>query len=160
MAEACYMSLKAKGVDIKGESTVTSLGRENTIECMKFEHLVHTSHEKSTGMGTGRRTHTPVVISKRIDKSTPLLYKALVNNEPVDAVIKFFRPNPTGDGTTEQFYTIELQKGRILQVKTLLPNVFDPNTANQPIWEEVSIVYQTITWTYTNGGITHMDQWQ
>jgi type VI secretion system secreted protein Hcp len=160
MAEGCYMKLKARGVEIKGESTVTSMGRENTIECLKFEHLVHTSQEKGAVMATGRRTHTPVVITKRIDKSTPLLYKALVNDEEVDAVIRFFRPNPNGDGTTEQFYTIELQKGRILQIKTLLPNVFDPSTANQPIWEEVSIVYQTIIWTYTNGGITHMDQWK
>ncbi len=154
------MKLKAKGQEIKGESSVTSLGRQDTIECLKFEHVVHTSGEASSGMSTGRRVHTPVVVTKRIDKSTPLLYKAMVNNESVDAVIQFFRPNPTGDGTTEQFYTIELKSGHISQIRTVLPNVFEPSTANQPIWEEVSIVYRTITWTYTNGGITHMDQWQ
>jgi type VI secretion system secreted protein Hcp len=136
------------------------MGREDTIECLKFEHLVHTSHETGSGMATGRRTHTPVFVTKRIDRSTPLLYKALVSNEVVDAVIKFYRVSLSGDGTTDQYYTIELQKGRILKIKTLLPPVYEPETAGDPFLEEVSIIYQTIVWTYTDGGVTHMDEWQ
>jgi type VI secretion system secreted protein Hcp len=157
MSDNCYLWLKANGMDVPGESTVSSMGRGNTIECWKFEHMVNTARESGSGMGTGRRVHTPVVLSKRIDKSTPLLYKALSQNEQVDAVIRFYRPSLAGAGVDENFYTIELKSGRISQIKSLLPDAFDEHSG--PMMEEVSIVYQTIIWTYTEGGITHMDEW-
>ena len=40
-----------------------------------------------------------VKILKRIDKSSPQLANALCANQVIDATFKFFRPNPTGDGT-------------------------------------------------------------
>jgi type VI secretion system secreted protein Hcp len=159
MAEACHLWLKANGVDIQGDSTVTSMGRENTIECLKFEHTVQTPRETGSGMATGKRVHSPITITKRYDRSTPLLYKALAQNEKIDATIKFYRPNPTGDGTTEQFFTIELKNGRISSIKSLLPYVLDPNTSMSPNLEEVSFVYQTIIWTYVPTGATHDDDW-
>jgi len=58
-------------------------------------------------MATGERTYEPIRIAKRIDKSSPLLAKALCNNEVIEATFKFYRPDPAGSGTQEHFYTIE-----------------------------------------------------
>lgn len=160
MAETVHLYLKANGTDIKGESTQTSLGREGSIECLYFEDSVRTAREKGTGMATGRRTYEPIVLRKRIDKSSPLLAKALCNNEVVEGTFKFFRPNPSGDGTTQQFFTIEFAEGRVASIKRTSPDTIDPASASEPPTEEVSFVFHTITWTYEDGGVTHTDNWR
>ena len=113
MAETVHLYLKANGTDIAGESTQTSLGRENSIECVEFQDSVRTAREHGSRAAVGRRVHAPIRIVKRIDKSSPLIAKALCRNERVDAEFKFFRPNPNGDGTTEQFFTVKLENGRV-----------------------------------------------
>lgn len=159
MAETVHLYLKANGQDIKGESVQVSLARKDSIECTFVETSVKTAREAGSGMATGRRQYEPLRIRKRIDKSTPLLYKALVENQKIDGVFKFFRPNPTGDGTTEQFYTIEIKDGRIAGIKQWVPDTIVPATSTEPPLEEVSFVFHTIVWTFTNGGITHQDSW-
>ena len=159
MAETVHLYLKSNGTDINGESTQTSLGRENSIECVYFEQGVITARESGSGMATGRRQYQPLMIRKRIDKSTPLLAKSLCNNEVIEGTFKFFRPNPTGDGTTEQFFTVVVKQGRINSQKLVNPDVIVPATATEPPLEEVSFVFHTIEWTYTNGGISHEDTW-
>lgn len=159
MAETVHLYLKANGTDIAGESTQTSLGRENSIECVYYKFNVKTAREAGSGMATGRRQYEPLLIRKRIDKATPLLMKALCENAVVDGVFKFFRPNPTGDGTTEQFYTVAFKQGRVASVQHVNPDVFNPVTNTEPPLEEITFVFHTISWTYTNGGVTHEDTW-
>lgn len=155
MAETVHLFLKANGKAIQGESTQRSLGRENSIECLSFEQEVITAREAGTAMATGRRQYNPLVVQKRIDKSSPLLMKALCKNEVVEGEFKFFRPSPTGDGTTQQFYTVKVERARISSIKQL---VTDTNSAQPPL-EEISFVFHTITWTYTDGGVEHTDRW-
>lgn len=159
MAETVHLYLKANGSDVQGESSQTSLGRENSIECVFFESGVRTAREAGSGMATGRRQYEPLLIRKRIDKSTPLIAKSLTENQVIEGVFKFFRPNPTGDGTTEQFYTIKITKGRIASQRQWVPDTIVPASSLEPPLEEVAFVFHTIEWTYTNGGITHQDTW-
>jgi type VI secretion system secreted protein Hcp len=159
MAETVHLFLKGNGFDIQGESTQTSIGRENSIECLSFKSSVLTVREKGTAIATGRRQHEPIVIHKRIDKSSPLLIKALCDNQVIEAEFKFYRPNPTGDGTTEQFYTIAFRRGRVSQIELISPDVIAPASTNAPPTEQVSFVFHTISWTYANGGVTHEDTW-
>lgn len=160
MAETVHLYLKANGTDIKGESTQTSLGREDSIECLYFEDSVRTAREKGTGMATGRRSYEPIVFRKRIDKSSPLLAKALCNNEVIEGTFKFFRPSPNGDGTTQQFFTIEIGEARIAHIKQVSPDVIDPVRTSEPPTEEIGLVFHTITWTYEDGGVQHTDNWR
>jgi type VI secretion system secreted protein Hcp len=157
MAENVHLYLKANGQDIQGESSQASLGRENSIECLYFEHAIQTPRQGGTGIATGRRQYDPIRIVKRIDKSSPLLVKALTQNQVIEGVFKFFRPSPTGDGTTEQFYTVTIRQGRIASFAQTTPETFDPDNTAVPELEEVSFVFNQISWTYTNGGITHED---
>jgi type VI secretion system secreted protein Hcp len=160
MAETVHLFLKANGEDIQGESTQTTVGRENSIECLSFRDSVRTAREAGSGMATGRRTYEPIVITKRIDKSSPLLARALCNNEVIEGVFKFFRPNPAGDGTTEQFFTVTIKEGRLSHVVRTSPDSFDPASAQRPPTEEVGIVFHTIGWTYTPTGAEHEDNWR
>jgi type VI secretion system secreted protein Hcp len=159
MAETVHLYLKANGTDVKGESSQTSLGRENSIECITYESSVETAREAGSGMATGRRTYKPIKITKRIDKSTPLLAKALVENTVVDGIFKWFRPKQSGDGTTEQFYTVTFKAGRISSLTQILPNTFDPASSKEPPLEVVEFVFHTISWTFNDGGVMHEDTW-
>lgn len=145
--------------EIRGDSTVSSMDREGTIEAFQLEHMVKVPTEVS-GMATGERSHAPIKIIKRIDQSSPLLHQALCNNEELEVAIKFYRPNPSGDGTTEHFYTIRLRQARVSSIKTVLPNTLDMSTVSAPAVEEVSFVFGTINWVYESNGIEFEDEWR
>ena len=159
-AEAVHLYLFANGQPIKGDSTQTSLGRQDSIECVYYDQKVSTARDASSGMVAGKRQYEPILIRKRIDKSSPLLVKALTQNQNVDGVFKFFRPSPSGDGTTQQFYTVAIKTGRIASIRQVVPDTIAPGSNTQPALEEVTFVFNTIRWTYTGGGITSEDTWR
>jgi len=159
MAESIHLYLKANGQDIQGESTQMSNGRENSIECVEFKDGVRTAREHGSRAAVGRRVHEPIAIIKRIDKSSPLLAKALCRNEKIDGEFKFFRPNPAGDGTTEQFFTVKIENGRVDSIERHSPNSFDPAESKNPPLETIKLVYAKITWIYTPTGAEFVDEW-
>lgn len=160
MAESIHFFLKANGQDIKGESTQTTLGREGSIECVEFRDGVRTAREHGSRAAVGRRVHEPISIQKRIDASTPLLAKALCRNEKIEGEFKFFRPNPAGDGTTEQFFTVKIEDGRIDSIERHSPNAFDPAESKNPPLETVKFVYAKITWIFNPTGAEYVDSWK
>jgi type VI secretion system secreted protein Hcp len=135
------------------------LGQQDSIECIFYEQVVNTAREAATGMATGRRTYEPLKIIKRIDKATPLIAKALCRNEVIEGKFLFFRPNPTGDGTTQQFYTVEIAKGRVAHQKQYVPDTTVGETVAEHPFEEVAFTFHTIKWTFTDGGVSHEDVW-
>ena len=160
MAETVHLYLTSNGETIEGESTQTSLGRENSTEALSFVDSVRTAREKGSASASGRRTYEPIVFRKRIDKSSPLIARSMCNNEVIEGTFKFFRPNPAGDGTTEHFFTVEFGEGRVASVRRVSPDVIDPASAAEPPTEEVSFVFHNITWTYEPTGASHHDNWR
>lgn len=158
MAESIYMSVKAqKQGDIKSE--VTTKGREGLIECVACETAMQSPRDQYSGAPTGKRQHKPFIVRKRVDKTSPLLSGALVTNETLTTVkLQFYRPK--GDGTSDQFFTIELTNAALSKQKIYLPFTLDPTLANLPALEELEFVFQKIVWTYTQGGITASDDWE
>ena len=159
MAMTVHIELLANGEKIDGDSTIESMDRADTIECLSFEDSVRTAREASTGIASGERTYEPLRVVKRIDKSSPLLAKALCQNEVIEATFRFYRPAPSGDGTTEHYFTIEIQEGRIGSITRISPDVIDPASANAPPTEEVTFVFGYIRWCYEPDGIEHIDHW-
>jgi type VI secretion system secreted protein Hcp len=159
MAETVHLKLKANGNDIKGESSQHDLERQDTIEIVEFWDKVYSAREKGSRSAVGRRVHDPIAFSKRVDSSSPLLAKALCNNEKIEGVFKFYRPNPAGDGTTEQFFTIKITNGRIDSIERHSPSAMDPASSETPLMEIVKVVFEEIEWTYEPKGIAHVDKW-
>ena len=159
MAMTVHLYLTANGTKIDGDSTIESLERADSIECLSFSDSVRTAREASSGLASGERTYEPIRIVKRIDKASPLIAKALCNNEVIEGTFKFFRPNPAGDGTTEHFFTVEIEEGRVGSVTRISPDTIDPASSNAPPTEEVSFVFGKIGWTFEPGGQSHIDHW-
>jgi type VI protein secretion system component Hcp len=51
------------------------------------------------------------------------------------------RPESSGDGDTEHFFTVEFQEGKISKIKRTSPDTIDPASATEPPMEEVTMCY-------------------
>jgi type VI secretion system secreted protein Hcp len=150
-AETVHLTLVGKNLGwIKGESAQESLGRKDTIECVAYTQMVVMEPDAKTGAAGEVRDHFPVTILKRIDKSSPALYRAWRTGEPCTATFRFFRPNPMGDGTTEQYYTVILKGARISALRREVPNTMEPAMAYFPPVERISFTYGEYYEVYTS----------
>lgn len=158
-----YMSIKGqKQGDIKG--SVTQKGREGKIMVIATDHQIVSPRDIASGLPTGKRQHKPLIITKEIDRSTPLLYNALVNNENLPMVqIQYWAPQikaASGVGSEVQYYTVTLTNANIASIRQAMPNNHDPALSNRSAYEEVSLTYQKIQWTWNDGGISAQDDWE
>jgi type VI secretion system secreted protein Hcp len=161
MALDAYMTLKGRvSGDIKG--SVTTPGHEGAIRVVAGQHEITSPRDAQTGLPTGKRQHKPFVVTKELDKSTPILYKVLATNESIASlVVKFMAPAPTGpSGATINDYTVTLTNASIADITFVMPSTVDATTSKSPELDRVSFTYQKIEWTWTEGGISASDDWE
>ncbi|MBN8525146.1 MAG: Hcp family type VI secretion system effector [Planctomycetes bacterium] len=158
MALNAYLRLKGqKQGDIKG--SVTQKGREGSIAVIAVTHDIISPRDTASGLPTGKRMHKPFVITKELDKSSPLLYSALVNNENISSwELQFWQPSATG--AEKQHYTVKLTNANIASIGFRMLNNKDPNLSRFAEFEEIAFTYQKIEWTWIDGGIMAMDDWE
>jgi len=158
MALNSYLKLAGqKQGDIKGG--VTQKGREGNILVMAFNHGITTPRDAATGLPTGKRMHRPFVITKEIDKSSPLLYSALVNNENLTTwELSCFGAKT--NGAEIKTYTVSLTNATIASIISTMLNNKIPENVKMPLMEEISFAYQKITWTWIDGNIQSSDDWE
>ena len=158
MALNAYMRITGESQgEIKG--SVTQKGRRNTIMVIGFNHEVISPRDIASGLPTGKRQHKSLMITKEIDKSTPLLMSALVNNENLtDVELLFWQPSKTGK--EHNFFTIKLTNASIAGIRQEMLNNKYPENMQHKEREHISFCYQKIEWIYNKGGITAEDDWE
>ena len=109
-------------------------------------HLVSVVRDTpmATRMPTGRRMHSTITITKEIDAASPKFTTALVNNETLKTVTITFQGGSGGEKTAQR---IVLTNATILSVRKAGRN------------EVITLDYQAIEVTWTNGGKTATDDW-
>ena len=162
MSNMAYAYLKGqKSGQIKG--SIIQKGREDSIGVIATAHSIISPRDPQSGLPTGQRMHKPFVITKELDKSTPLLYNVLCTNENLSEVtIKYWTPQiraTTGTGTEIQHYTVVLINANIASIDFRQLNIRDTNLVKFAEYEEIAMTYEKITWTWTDGGITADDSW-
>jgi type VI secretion system secreted protein Hcp len=145
-----YLNLKGqKTGQIKG--SVSKKGREGMIEIISLNHEVVSPRDAASGLPTGKRQHKPFVITKPLDKSSPLLNNMLVNNESIpEWKLDVYDSNSKSE---KLMYTVKLTNASIASIRLV-------TDANGELREEISFTYQKIEWTWVDGGITAMDDWE
>ena len=158
MALNAYLKLKGnKQGEIKG--SITQKGRENKIAVIAVTHDIISPRDAASGLPTGKRMHKPFVITKELDKSSPLLYNILVHNENItEWELQFWQPSATG--AEKQHYSIKLLNANIASIDFRMANNKHPDLMKFSEYEEVAFTYQKITWTWVDGGITAEDDWE
>jgi len=150
-----YMTAKGE-TQGKINGSVTQAGREGSMKVEEFSHSVSQSIDSASGLPSGKRQHRPIRVTKEIDKASPLLMNAFTNNEILTEVrIDFWQPSSSGQEI--QFYTVELVNARITNISQHQGSTGE-FVEVEPA-EMISLVYDKITWTWQDGGITSEDDW-
>ena len=152
-----YLWLKNDGgADINGSSTVQ--GREGSIEVIGFSHGLNLPVDRSAGKVTGTRSHSPMCLEKEFDASSPYLYKAVATGQTLQsAELKWYRINDAGQ---EQVYFIMLLEGvKITAVNPGMANAKLSEMSRLNHIESISMMYERITWHYTDGNVKYTDAW-
>ncbi|MBW2526967.1 MAG: Hcp family type VI secretion system effector [Deltaproteobacteria bacterium] len=158
MALNSYLKLKGETQgDING--SVTQAGREDSIMVIGTSHEVVSPRDAASGLPTGKRQHKPFVITKEVDKATPLLFYSLTNNENIpEWELQYWQPSASGQEV--QFYTVKLYNASIAGIRQEMLNNKYPENMQHKEREHVSFCYQKIEWTWVDGGISAEDDWE
>ncbi|MFW0758876.1 Hcp family type VI secretion system effector [Pseudomonas sp. H11T01] len=162
MASHSYMSIagKRQGLISAGCSGPDSignkcqLGHQDEIMVLAYSHDMLTGNDGS--MAGGRGKHMPIMITKSIDMSSPLLASALHEGEEVECKINFYRTSATGG--QERYYSIHLRGARITHISLQVPHAVRMNDAEPQ--ELVSIRYRDIAWAHVPGATNAYSSWQ
>ena len=161
-ATAAYLKLTTQKLgEIKG--TARQKGREGLILVMAVNHEVASLIDIATGNPRGKRQHQPMVITKEVDNSTPILNQIMVENIPItEAVLSFYGPDPanTFTGQETNTYSIILRNVSITRIEITLHNLLEDQKRNANLVERVSFIYKQIEWKWTNGNISATDSWE
>lgn len=152
-----YMWLKeVGGADIKGSVDVQD--RDGSIEIIGLSHGINLPVDSENGRITGMRQHSPVMIEKEVDSSTPYRYKAAATGQTLkSAGIKFYHINDAGQEVC--YYSVLIENVKITGVNCSVPNVTLAGNDKMNHIESVSMQYEKITWKMVDGNIQHTDAW-
>lgn len=147
MANVIYLTVKGnkQGLISAGCSSYESIGNKyqdghkDQILVYSIDHTLNRSQNVS---------HSPIILNKPIDKSSPLLGVAISTNEIIECVFDIYRNSSTG--RLEHFYSIKLTNASIKNISIHYPNSLTHND-RQP-YESISIAYESITWQHKIAG--------
>ncbi|RDS79082.1 type VI secretion system tube protein Hcp [Dyella monticola] len=157
MAIPAYLWLKDDGgADIRGSSTVS--GREGSIEVIGFSHGLNLPVGGNDGKITGTRMHAPMNVEKEFDASSLYLYKAVARGQTLkSAELRWYRIDHSG--REEVYFIMLLENVKVTGVSPGIPNTKMAGTSEINHMESISLMYERITWRYTDGNIKFTDAW-
>ena len=139
--------------------SVTQKGREGTMLVIAASHEIVGPRDPASGRPTGKRMHKPFIVTKELDRATPLLYSVLVNNENIASwELQFYTPDRMG--FERPHYKVRLTNANIAAIQFRMPNTKHKNSAKMAEREEISFTYQKISWTWLDGGLSADDDWE
>ena len=152
-AETGFLKITgAKQGLVKGE--VTQKGREDSLAVLDLGWGI-SMPSTASGLAIGRRSQQPVTIALRWSKATPLLLNAAETNEVLTSVV-YSGYVPNADGTESVHHTLTLTNARITSI-SIADRKPDSDVLDPAV--NITLSYQKLTMTETDGGITAQDDW-
>ncbi len=155
MANLVYLKLQGQlqGLISAGCSSLDSIG--NRAQIAHLDQIMVT--ELNHGMSRVKNVnHQELTIQKPIDKSSPLLSKAINENECLTCDFEYYRTNRFG--INELYYRVKLIKARISSIHICVPHAITESSA-QPE-ESVSFTYESINWEHCIAGTSAYSLWE
>lgn len=157
MANHIYMTLngKAQGLISESCSTVKSMGNRCQSSYTN-EIMVLSYHHNMTVVNTDKATHSPIILTKYTDKSSPLLAQALSHREEVNGNISFYRV--AAAGFQEKYYSIEFRGGLIVSLTADFAH--STSQLDSEPQEHLAIRYRDIIWTHHLSSTSGCSSWR
>jgi len=140
-----YAEIRDSGGNLINGGVESNDERDGWVKVLRFDHTVRIPVDYDEGELVGVRQHQPFRFVKPFDQATPLLANALTNGETLRTVKLHWYDN---DGN--EFFTHELDQGKISKHRAF-------GSVPQ---EVVSLLYESITWRFTDGNIESTDNWR
>ncbi len=153
MAHTAYLSIigKTQGSISQGCNTKDSIGNKAQESHSNEITVLACSFTLSKHGGSAE-----VVITKPIDKASPLLGNAFSKQEHLQCTLKFYRTNE--QGYNENFYTVELVDALIATLSFDQPNVL--NSGDEDMSEVLHFSYRDIIWKHNISGTEGYETWE
>lgn len=167
MDNPVYMSIEGttQGKITEGATTPESVGNiyqnghEDETIVKAFTHNINIPRNTTTGQPTGQRTHNPLVVTKLIDKSSPLLYSALTKGETLKKVeLKWYRTSYAGK--LEHYYSMILEDAVITNMDASMESQETTSAGQVMPLETVSFSYRKISWRHETASTSGEDDWR
>lgn len=127
--------------EIKG--SVARAGREDSIMVVAVSHGLDAD-------GDGLE-HSPLTVTKELDRSTVPLARALATSELLtDVRLEFYRPSRSG--AEVHYFTIDLINAGVSSIRKEMLNNTYPENMRFAVREHVSFTYETIVQTWEESG--------
>ena len=167
MNNPLFMSVQGsrQGLITEGAYTKESVGnayqagheKESVIK--GYTHNITIPRDPLSGQPSGQRVHSPFVVTKLLDKASPLLMNALVTGETLPRVeIKKYRTNY--EGKLEHYYTTILEDAVIVDINSDAPHVIGETERDVAPLEHVSFSYRKISWRHEIASTSGEDDWR
>ncbi|EMV7406913.1 TPA: Hcp family type VI secretion system effector [Enterobacter soli] len=155
MANPVYLTLNGdlQGLISAGCSSMASIGNKAQIAHMDQIIVLGLSHGLSRAQNVNHQT---LVIAKPVDKSSPLLTKAITENECLTCDFEYYRTNRFG--INELYYKVKLINARIANIAHNVPHTIT-NSQGQPE-ESVTLTYESITQEHCTAGTSAYSLWE
>lgn len=155
MANTIWLTLngQSQGLISAGCASVDSIGNKaqsahcDQIMVMAISHGINREQNVN---------HQSLTLVKPLDKASPLLGRAINENEELTCEFSFYRTNRMG--LNELYYTIKLTKVRIASIHLHVPHTID-DSAGQPE-ESIELCYESINWEHHIAGTSAYSLWE
>lgn len=152
MAFMGYMSITgASQGRIEGGGAGDDFREPGLIEVLAFDHAVELPRKGQASVAMGRAVHRDIEVVKLVDKASPKLYQALVQNEPLPEV-KFEWFEQTGSGKQDVYYSILLKNALLTRMQPWMPDFLDARRDRYRFMEKLAMSYESILWSWGSGG--------
>lgn len=154
MANLIYLTLNGEmqGLISAGCSSLDSIGNKAQLTHCDQIMVMGLSHGLTRQQNVN---HQMLTIIKPVDKSSPLLGKAISENECLSCDFSFYRTSRTG--MNECYYHLKLINARISSIHLHVPHTID-DSEGQPE-ESVEFTYESIIWEHCTAGTSAYSLW-
>ena len=154
MANLVYLTLNGElqGLISAGCSSQPSIGNKAQLAHLDEIMVTSLSHGLSRDQNVN---HQMLTITKPVDKSSPLLGKAISENECLTCDFAFYRTNRSG--MNELYYKLKLTNARISNISLSVPNTITDG-GGQPA-ESISFSTATIKLEHCIAGTSAYSLW-
>jgi len=154
MANLIYLTLNGQnqGLISAGCLSLASVG--NKAQTVHLDQIL--IYELSHGLTRNQNVnHQTVVVRKPVDKSSPLLNKAITENEILSCDFDFYRTNQAG--VNECYYKLRLIDATIKDIRLSSPDSLR-NPGGQPT-EMIHFTYKSVLWEHCLAGTSAYSLW-
>jgi len=142
MLEMYWKCEGTKTGQMKG--SVDIKGFEDTMRVYGISWGVATNVDQQSGQATGKRLHEPLIITKPVDKATPLLLNAMCSHENIKKTEFIYLDVPGGATAAAKMvkvFSIITEDGYIGKIEA-------GSTSEGVLLEKIHLYFTKITWRH------------